>query len=47
MRKKMRSRWLAALLSLTLAAGLMPAALAEGEEESQAPEIAVTEVRLD
>ncbi|MEL4860249.1 Ig-like domain-containing protein [Pseudoflavonifractor phocaeensis] len=47
MRKKMRSRWLAALLSLTLAAGLMPAALAEGEEESQPPEIAVTEVRLD
>lgn len=32
MRKKMRSRCLAALLSLTLAAGLMPAALAEGEE---------------
>ena len=47
MRKKMRSRCLAALLSLTLAAGLMPAALAEGEEESQPPEIAVTEVRLD
>lgn len=47
MRKKMRSRWLAALLSLTLAAGLMPTALAEGEEESQPPEIAVTEVRLD
>lgn len=47
MRKKMRARWLAALLSLTLAAGLMPAALAEGEEESQPPEIAVTEVRLD
>ncbi|BDF68809.1 hypothetical protein CE91St43_27810 [Oscillospiraceae bacterium] len=46
MRKKMGSRWLAALLSLTLAAGLMPAALAGGEE-SQPPEVAVTEVRLD
>ena len=47
MRKKMKSRLLAVLLSLTLAAGLMPASLAEGAEEAPPPEIAVTGVSLN